>query len=110
MSEKTGDKRRRSGSSSKYIRKDDVPDVRVRRAWNLRRLRAAKGWKQIEAAHAAGVTPDYMSTLENGGRALTLRMLDRLAPALGLRPAALLAELDRPTLHEVTKTQRAGGA
>lgn len=65
-------------------------DVRGRFARNLKRLRQAKGWSQEELADEAGLHRTYVSGLERQIRNPTLLILERLAKALRVPPAALL--------------------
>lgn len=56
----------------------------------LRDARAAKGLCQWEAAKAAGISPTYLSRLENGAELVPPGAAARLGHALGLDPADLL--------------------
>ncbi len=57
----------------------------------VRRLRSAKGWTQRALAERAGVTDAYIAMLETGVRQNpSLRLLRRLAKALGVPAAELL--------------------
>ena len=67
--------------------------VRLGRA--LRRLRAAAGYPQEAFAAAAGVHRTSMGKIERGAFNVTLETLERLAGALGLTAAGLLAEAER---------------
>jgi transcriptional regulator with XRE-family HTH domain len=57
----------------------------------LKALRKAKGWTQQELADKAGLTPAFLSYLENGSRSGSLESLLKLAEALGTEPELLLA-------------------
>jgi transcriptional regulator with XRE-family HTH domain len=57
----------------------------------LKALRSAKGWTQQELADKAGLTPAFLSYLENGSRSGSLESLLKLATALGAEPEQLLA-------------------
>lgn len=61
-------------------------------AWNLRLLRTAKGLSQERLAVDAGVARAWVSQLERKKGNTSLDMLDRLAKALEVPVAALLAE------------------
>lgn len=67
-----------------------VNAVRRILARNLRRLRLAKGMTQEELADAAGLRQALISELESGKVDVRLDTLQRLASALGTRPADLL--------------------
>lgn len=69
----------------------------VRRAGNLRRLREARSWNQVQLARQLDMPQTYIVSMESGARPITLRTIDKLAPALGLTAAQLLAELDAET-------------
>ena len=65
---------------------------------NVRRLRAAKGLTQEALADSAGIAVRYVGGVERGEENPTVSVLGRLANALGVRPAQLLAEPKRETL------------
>ncbi len=68
-----------------------MEDMRQVLARNLRRLRHKKGLSQEELAFRAGIDRSYISMLENGGYSATVTMLGKLADALGVEPADLVA-------------------
>jgi transcriptional regulator with XRE-family HTH domain len=57
----------------------------------LKAARKAKGWTQQELAERCGLTPAFLSYLENGSRSGSLDSLLKLADALSLEPELLLA-------------------
>lgn len=61
-------------------------------AWNLRLLRTARGLSQERLAIDAGVARGWLSQLERQKGNTSLDLLDRLARALGVPVAVLLAE------------------
>ena len=61
-------------------------------AWNLRLLRTARGLSQERLAVDAGVARGWVSQLEGQKGNTSLDLLDRLAKALDVPVAALLAE------------------
>jgi transcriptional regulator with XRE-family HTH domain len=61
-------------------------------AWNMRLLRTARGLSQERLAVDAGVARGWVSQLERQKGNSSLDLLDRLAAALGVPVAALLAE------------------
>jgi transcriptional regulator with XRE-family HTH domain len=65
-------------------------DLRDVFATNLRRLRNAKGLSQDDLAYEAGVSRSYLSQLEKGSFYASLKIIGRLAEALGVEPAELL--------------------
>lgn len=61
-------------------------------AWNMRRLRVAKDISQERLANEAGVDRTYISRLERKLENPTIGILDKVAEALGVHVAELLAE------------------
>jgi transcriptional regulator with XRE-family HTH domain len=62
----------------------------------LRELRERKGLSQARLAKTVGVRQATISGLETGkSRRIELDLLERLAKALGVKPAALLADTQR---------------
>ena len=59
-------------------------------AANLRRLRHEKGLSQDDLAYEAEVSRSYLSQLEKGAFYASLKIIGRLAEALGVEPAELL--------------------
>lgn len=60
-------------------------------AWNVRKLRVAKGVSQEGLALEAGVERAYLSKIEKGEENPSLKMVDKLAKALGVQTAKLFA-------------------
>ena len=58
---------------------------------NIRRLRKAKGLTQEQLAHEAGMAMRYVAGVERGEENPSLRFLIKMAEALDVEPAALLA-------------------
>jgi transcriptional regulator with XRE-family HTH domain len=65
-------------------------DLREVFATNLRRLRHEKGLSQDDLAYEAEVSRSYLSQLEKGTFYASLKIIGRLAEALGVEPAELL--------------------
>jgi transcriptional regulator with XRE-family HTH domain len=65
-------------------------DLRQLFATNLRRLRHAKGWSQDELALEAEMSRSYLSQIEKGKFYVSLKVLGRLADALGAEPTEFL--------------------
>ena len=68
----------------------DPKDLRQAFAANLRRLRHAKGISQEDLAYEANVNRTYLSKLEKGVSYPRLKIIAKLADALGIEPAELL--------------------
>jgi transcriptional regulator with XRE-family HTH domain len=60
----------------------------------LQALRHARGLSQVGLAKAAGISRNYLARVEIGRHWPSLEMIERLARALKVKPAALL-EYDR---------------
>jgi transcriptional regulator with XRE-family HTH domain len=65
-------------------------DLREVFATNLRRLRHSKGLSQDDLAYEADVSRSYLSQIEKGAFFASLRIVGKLAAALGVEPAELL--------------------
>jgi len=63
-------------------------------AYNLRRIRTAKGISQERLAADSGVDRAYVSQIETEKFAVTVDVLDRLADVLGCTIAEFLAGVD----------------
>jgi transcriptional regulator with XRE-family HTH domain len=59
----------------------------------IRKLRRAKGWRQIDLAEQSGVHEVHISDLERGSREPGLRTLSKIALALGTSLSELLKGL-----------------
>ena len=72
-----------------------TPAHRIAFGDQLRRLRQEHGWASQEAfAHHAGLYRTYISSIERGRRNPTLDVIVKLAHALEIRPAELLATVE----------------
>jgi len=65
-------------------------DLREVFAFNLRRLRHAKGLSQDDLAYEAEVSRSYLSQLEKGAFYASLKIVGKLAKVLGVEPDELL--------------------
>ena len=65
-------------------------DLRDVFAANLRRLRHEKGLSQDDLAYEAEVRRSYLSQLEKGAFYASLKIIGKLAEALGIEPDELL--------------------
>ncbi|TCO07350.1 DNA-binding XRE family transcriptional regulator [Camelimonas lactis] len=61
-------------------------------AWNLRRLRVAKGVSQDDLALSAEIERAYVGYLERGKRNPTVVTLEKLSNALGIHISELFTE------------------
>jgi transcriptional regulator with XRE-family HTH domain len=67
-------------------------DVRARVGINVRRSRERAGLSQEALAHVADLDRTYVSGIERGHRNPTVAVLERLAIALDVRMADLVAD------------------
>jgi transcriptional regulator with XRE-family HTH domain len=61
----------------------------------LRELRRRAGLSQEELAELASIHPTYVSQIERGLKSPTVRMLARLAKALGTTPSRVMRLLEK---------------
>ncbi len=57
---------------------------------NIRKLREAKGWTQLDLAIRAGLTPDTIAKAEAGKRVPTLHTIQRVAKAFNMTIAQVV--------------------
>ena len=60
-------------------------------AQNMRAARKMRGWSQEELAHESGIHRTYISDLERAARNPTISIVEKIAAALGLSAADLIA-------------------
>lgn len=65
-------------------------DICQKLAANLRRLRQEKAWSQEAFAQEADLHRTYISDLERGARNPTIKIIGKLAKALGVSAGELL--------------------
>jgi len=70
-------------------------DLRDIFAANLRRLRHEKGLAQDDLAYEAGVSRSYLSQLEKGAVYASLKIVGKLAKALGVEAHELIVPPNR---------------
>jgi transcriptional regulator with XRE-family HTH domain len=79
---------------------EDMPHIV---AANIRRLRKEKGLTQEGLAHLADIDRSYLGAIERGEYRLTVVTLGKLAKALHVLPAALVAlPAGHPFLAEIS--------
>lgn len=61
----------------------------------VRRLRENRGWTQEQLAEQADMSATYVGFIERGENVPTLTIILRLADALGVTPARLIADVSR---------------
>ncbi|CAE6732504.1 helix-turn-helix domain-containing protein [Paraburkholderia nemoris] len=66
-------------------------DAQVLFAANMRRIRKAKELTQEKVAEVANLHPNYVSSAERGERNISICNIDRIARALGVTMAELVA-------------------
>ncbi len=57
---------------------------------NVRRIRESKGWSQDKLSEASGLHRTYISGIERGIRNPTIKIVQKIAIALGVCPGQLL--------------------
>jgi len=72
-----------------------MPTLRVRLGRAVRRLRKEAGFSQESFADRCKVHRTYMGSVERGETNISLDNIERIAKALGLTAAGLLAEAER---------------
>ena len=72
-----------------------MPTLRLRLGHAIRRLRKDAGYSQESFADRCGVHRTYMGSVERGETNISLDNIERIARALRLTPAQLLAEAER---------------
>ncbi|WP_197338867.1 helix-turn-helix domain-containing protein [Ralstonia solanacearum] len=60
-------------------------------AKNMRRIRKSKGLTQERVAEAAGLHPNYISSVERAERNISICNIERIAIALGVTMAELVS-------------------
>jgi len=71
-----------------------VSDILAVLGGNVKHYRARLGWTQEDLARQAGINRSYLAGIESGRRNTSARTIEKLARALGVSPADLLALLD----------------
>lgn len=61
-------------------------------ATNMRRIRKEKGLTQERVAEAAGLHPNYISSVERAERNISICNIERIAIALGVTMAELVSK------------------
>jgi XRE family aerobic/anaerobic benzoate catabolism transcriptional regulator len=69
-------------------------DICVLLGERIRKLRKAKGWRQIDLAEQADVHEVHISDLERGAREVGFRTLFAISQALGVKLSELLKGID----------------
>lgn len=62
---------------------------------NLKKIRVEKKLTQTELAARSGLRQPLISRLEAGAQALSVAHIKALAKGMGMKPSALMAELDK---------------
>jgi transcriptional regulator with XRE-family HTH domain len=70
-------------------------DICIPFGQRIRKLRAAKGWRQIDLAEEAGINEKYVSDLEIGKKEICLRTIVAIAAAFDLSIAELFQGIER---------------
>jgi transcriptional regulator with XRE-family HTH domain len=65
-------------------------DVCILLGQRIRKLRKARGWRQLDLAEQAGINENYVSDLELGRKEICLRTIQAVADAFGIKIADLM--------------------
>ena len=80
----------RRGALWRHFKEQRLTNVFERFGIRLREIRLKKGISQERLAELAGLHRTYVSSVERGGRNISLENIDRLATALGEPMAKLM--------------------
>ena len=69
-------------------------DVCILLGQRIRKLRKARGWRQLDLAEQAGINENYVSDLELGRKEACLKTLSTLARAFGMKLDELLRDVE----------------
>lgn len=61
----------------------------------IRRLREDNGYQQYDFAYECGISDAYYGRIERGEFSPTLKLLDRIAKALGITLSELLKDVEK---------------
>ena len=86
--------RQRKAERAKLYKSPVFKDLQKRLANNVRRLRAAKGWTQEDAAHVCNMPLRLLQGIEGGTDNVTLITLARLVEGFQVDAQELLAPND----------------
>lgn len=73
--------------------RDEKLDGELGELVRVRRL--SSGLSQVELGHAAGISYQQIQKYESGANKISVSRLFKVSDALGMRPSALMAELER---------------
>ena len=65
-------------------------EIERRLAERVKAERLAKGWSQEELAHRAGLHRTFISQVERAAKISTIRSVEKIAVAFGVKPGVLL--------------------
>ena len=82
-----------TGCMQKQTQKSDAQLLFAR---NMKRIRLDKKLTQEKVAEAAGLHPNYISSVERGERNISIGNIERISYALGVSMTELLAEPEKP--------------
>ena len=68
---------------------------------NLKAIRKSQGLTQVQLAEKAGISPSYVTEMENGKKSMNTRRIAQLAKALNVAPSKILEDnYDQNAHHE----------
>ena len=68
-------------------------DICILLGERIRKLRQARGWRQLDLAEEAGINENYVSDLELGRKEVCLRTMQAIADAFGIKIADMMKGL-----------------
>lgn len=85
--------------------RDTADEITVETGQNLRRIRTRRGYSLDRLAKIAGVSRAMLGQIETGKSSPTLSILSKIAAALGIPCAALIAERGAPAIIAVPRAR-----
>lgn len=85
--------------------KDSADDITVHTGQNLRRIRTRRGYSLDRLAKIAGVSRAMLGQIETGKSSPTLSILSKIAMALGIPCAGLIAERAETLIIDVPRSK-----
>lgn len=67
-----------------------MPEIQVKFGKKIKNIRNKKGFSQEKLASKSGLHRTYISDIERGDRNVSIRNIEKIAKALGVKPSELL--------------------
>lgn len=72
----------------------------------IRKIRNEKGTRQNFVAEKAGISNEYLSNIESGAKKPTMKVLEKIAAALGVSAAYLLVSAVEDNIDSDVSTEK----